>query len=270
MDAIDRAMRETNGFSESAMAHFMVGAPLSGPKPTGTVDRNRRHYLSPCSTSKKLTSASDDFLHDDCELHSICASRSIDKGKLEQLLDENPRFACAIDTNYSRTPLHYLCMNPSLTPEILKIFFRTKDGRLATESPDECGERNPIDYLLENKGKLRISTWQKCVEEFEKANKNSSSSQLDGFLVDTRHRKKRISKLSSIDDDYNFKRPGPIRNGPHAWSPTVRVMCKLPGSLPLRVLGDEREKNVDLTKQHDSSVAPDFDLLERTEEEEVG
>lgn len=232
---------------------------------------NHRNYMGLAEPAESLTSKTDPFLHLDTKLHTLCmAEGRIQEESLRDLLVKNPEHAVALDTNYSRTPLHYLVTSKHLTVQLLNIYMQSKFGKLATEAPDECGERTPLDYLLENQGYLLTSNWVACVEAYQKQVPSRSQPLLTGYLIDTTHRKDRLSKLSMPQDDYDYVRPGKIRNGPNAWSRTVRVKCEemnavsrplvhpstSPFDTSLRVLDDRREKAIDVSKQHDSSVAP--------------
>ena len=63
----------------------------------------------------------------------------------------------------------------------------------AAEQVDEYGERTPLDYLLDNKAKLRVAMWESCIRFFQSVVTGSTQPLLGPYLRDTTQRKHQVT-----------------------------------------------------------------------------
>ena len=231
------------------------------PPPNNIIDRKRHMKMYPATTAIKHSEEDKDLddidvLYEDTDLHKLCQYKNLTNEMLITYFenDSNNHHACAVDFNHSRTPLHYLCMHSKLNVNILNTYFDKTAGygARAAEQVDEYGERVPLDYLLENKGTLRLNTWENCIKLFQSKVTIATQPLLGSYLSDTSQRKHQVTIHR------NKKQGTMFSDSSKNWSPCVRTYCGLPGDVALRVLGDAREKAIDLNKYHDSSKAPDY------------
>eukprot|EP00943_MAST-04B_sp_MAST-4B-sp1_P001713 g1713.t1 len=224
------------------------------PPSNRIVDRRQYKKMYPATTAPKhLEEDKDlddiDVIYEDTELHLLCQNKKLTCNMLEDYFERKPKnHASAVDVNHSRTPLHYLCMHPKLNEKMLKVYFDKTGGygQRAAEQLDEYGERNALDYLLENKGGIRLDVWEKCIKTFQSSATIATQPLLDLYVVDTSQRKHQVTI-------HNNKVQGTVFSDPSKnWSPCVRTYGGRIGDVPIRILNDAREKVIDLSKHHDS------------------
>ena len=232
---------------------------MKQPRENNIIDRKRYmlRYPTPAALKQEMDHDLDDIdvLYEDTDLHVLCQDENLTVYSLVEYFKSHPKsHACAVDMNHSRVPLHYLCMHKNLSVEMLDVYFNHTEGYggRAAEQVDEYGERTPLDYLLDNKAGLRVAIWESCIRFFQSVVTGSTQPLLDPYLRDTNQRKHQVTI-------HRNKKRGTMFSDPSKnWSPCVRTYCGLPGDLPIRVLGDAREKSIDLSQHHDSSKAPNY------------
>ena len=233
---------------------------MKPPRKNNIIDRKRYMLRYPTPTAVKHGEVDHDFdkidvLYEDTDLHALCQREDLTVRRLVEYFKSHPKnHACAVDMNHSRVPLHYLCMHKKLNVEMLDVYFNHTEGYgcRAAEQVDEYGERTPLDYLLDNKAKLRVTMWESCIRFFQSIVTGSTQPLLGPYLRDTTQRKHQVTI-------HRNKKRGTMFSDPSKnWSPCVRTFCGLPGDVSIRVLGDSREKSIDLSQLHDSSKAPNY------------